>query len=283
MKAILKNDTTKAVDFKKVDDGKGSIYYQSYNKKYRAEELYILGNEPTFYNKDFTPIGIAHFHGNSLDCYPKVQEMIKSRKDIGTLPDNVEIISCWTDEEKCMLKHQLDKHNILLTNAVKKKPEVWYMPDKIRFYINALKESTKEYCLLLDGYDTLIVSFDDMMRRYREIGKDILFNASRFNYPNVNIDVVPDREDRGESRYFNAGCCLGKRTALLKFYEEALDYIDSVVNPRSSEQLVIRYAFAKYSEDENNSFVDFDYECRVFRTFGKSAVAKVSKYNYIVL
>jgi hypothetical protein len=184
--------------------------------------------------------------------------------------DQLAIISTWTDAQSCCLLQQCIKNNISIYNCVPDNYDTtqeWYMPNKIKFFLNLLEKITQPYILFLDGYDVLLTHLDDILNKFKEFNYDILFNPSCNNYPDVLIDIIPNRTQKGVYRYFNAGCCIGKREALIKFYKEALEYID-IANPLNSEQFIMRHAFAKYSKDPIQRFIGIDHDCRIFQSMG---------------
>jgi hypothetical protein len=53
------------------------------------------------------------------------------------------------------------------------------MPNKIKYYLNTLKSLQSEIVILLDGYDSLVVTFDNLIDKFKNCGFRILFNATR--------------------------------------------------------------------------------------------------------
>ena len=213
---------------------------------------------------------ILHFHGKNKGELPSTFNRVEKEAVLTKPDDRIAIVSTWTNKEDCCLYQQCKKFGIGVINCVPDDYDTtqpWYMPNKIKFFINTLEKIDKDIVLFLDGYDVLITSFDGILDKFFKSGYEILFGPSCNNYPDVSLDVLYGRSELGLYRYFNAGCCIGYRESLLKFYKEALEYVD-VFNPKNSEQLVMRYAFAKYSNDKKQKFINIDNKCEIFQSMG---------------
>jgi len=224
------------------------------------------------YNKENNTPNILHFHGENINQLAQTFKMVREKYIVNTAYNGsmLSIVSTWTDDEKCVLLEQCKKFDIPLINCVPDtydRTQPWYMPNKIKFFIETLKNIHTEYVLFLDGYDVLLTGLNDIIEKFEKQKYRILFGPSCNNYPEVIIDQLYGRSKMGTYRYFNAGCCMGHRDDLLKFYEEALEHIDEP-NYFNSEQLVMRYAFAKYSCDQKQTFVGIDYKCDIFQSMG---------------
>jgi hypothetical protein len=210
---------------------------------------------------------IAHFQGNSYAGYFAISEHFKKQEI--RVPENVTIVTVSNRDDKSMLIDQLKKNNIPFLNH-SKKGGTWSNLKKIGYVNTSLKEVETDYVLILDAFDVLIAHpLDDIVNRFDEYGKKLLFNATKNNYPNLLIDMVADRDFRGEFRFLNAGCCFGKTQYAKEFYAKAKVLLDdeTIENPKKSEQLIIRHAFKNATDD-----VDFDWKCDVFQTFGSTNV-----------
>lgn len=228
-------------------------------------------------------INICHFQGRSMSEYPLLVHFLYNKKIEGDKPENLTIITTETDPKNAVLTQQLYLNNIPYINSVTEDLFEWSNINKIDFIIEALENTKTEYSLILDGRDVVINSFEGLMEKYKETGMRILFNASKNNFPRVEIDKLHDRDWRGNFKYFNAGCVIGVTSDLLKFYKECRDLMPTLedIEIFNSEQYIIRHGFAKYSEDLNNKFVDFDWECNIFQTFSQTKLVKKGN-DYIV-
>lgn len=227
-------------------------------------------------NKFGEELNILHFCGGSKDAFPKTLANIYYNCKLNPIESNLTLLSCWTDYSKCILNNQLTKNGIFeLKNVIPEKYDYskkWYMPFKISYILQYLiNHVNTEYTLILDGYDTLFVSTDNIIEKFVSQEYKILFNATCNNYPNIEIDVIPNRESLGMHKYFNAGCCIGYTKDLIKFYSKALKYIN-YTNELNSEQFLLRHAFSEYSNIKNQTFVGIDYNSLIFRTMGKTKV-----------
>lgn len=215
---------------------------------------------------------VFHFHGQNINELPQTFSNILNNYVVDADYDRnrLAIVSTWTDDEKCCLLQQFKKFGIPLINCVPdtyNRNQSWYMPNKIRFFLNTIKQLEHEYIMFLDGYDVLISGLSNVIERFESQKYRILFGPSCNNYPDVKIDHLYGRSKLGVYRYFNAGCCMGRREDLISFYEQALDFIN-IDNPLTSEQFVLRHVFARYSDDPEQNFVNIDSESLIFRSMG---------------
>ena len=219
----------------------------------------------------YTP-NVLHFHGQNINELAGTFNLILNNHLVCSDYDKsrLKIVSTWTNEESCCLYKQCKKFNIPLVNCVPydyDKTQTWYMPNKIKFFIDVLENTNEDIVMFLDGYDVLITHLDDIIERFENQPYKILFGPSCNNYPNIDIDKIYGRTNNGTYCYFNAGCVIGYREDLLKFYNETLQYIN-VKNPWNSEQFIMRIAFSKYSTDNSQTYIGIDYNCKIFQSMG---------------
>ena len=213
---------------------------------------------------------VLHFHGDNRFQLSKTLQLIKATQIVSAPPKNLAILSCWTDDNECILLEQCQQNNIPLINIVPEdydRSQSWYMPNKINFVLDKLQSIDNDIVLFVDGYDVLFTNLSDIVSRFKNQKYRILYNASCNNYPDVIIDRIYDQTHMGTYRYFNAGCCIGYREDLIKFYNEALHYID-LPNSIGSEQFVMRFAYSKYSSDPYQNFIGIDYQGNIFQSMG---------------
>ena len=228
-------------------------------------------------------VNILHFQGGNIFPLDKIFNIVKNNAELKPI-SNLSIISCWTDDSKCHLLHQLTKNNINLINALPEDydfSQKWDMRNKIRYYINCLENINTTYSLLLDGYDVLFVSTDNILNKFKNKGYKIIFNTTINNYPDEKIDIIYNNE-KYEFKYFNAGCCIGYTSELLKFYKECLEYIN-IENKLNSEQKILRHAFSKYSNDPKQRFIYCDFRRNIFHSMGFTKCSYNINYNKLYI
>lgn len=231
-----------------------------------------MNNELKVYNKFGKEVNILHFQGNNLEQFKRTSQLIFDLANLDPLEDNLSIVMCWTDDEKCILLQQLIKNQIPFTNALPGNYNYlneWDMRNKIKYYIECLENDINtDIVLLLDGYDVLFVSTKDIVKKFLSQPYRILFNSTVNNFPNVHIDTIPNRlQYERFSPFFNAGCCIGYREDLIKFYKECYELID-IPNELNSEQFIVRHAFANYSYNPEQRFVWIDFKRDIFNSMG---------------
>lgn len=229
-------------------------------------------------------LNVLHFCGRSLKEFPSTTKLVYELIELDTnINPDLTIISCWTDDNRCMLYQQLKKHGIKLHNCLPKTYNKWYstwhMPYKVNYILSYLVNHVKtKYVLILDGYDVLMTNTTTLLDKFLNQKYRILFNATPNNFPEETIDIVPGRENLGRHCYFNAGCCIGYREDLIKFYAEALEYM-CLPNPLNSEQKLLRHVYANYSEDPNQTFVGFESNPDIFLAMPLSTVKSDPETN----
>ena len=221
------------------------------------------------YNKE---INVLHFQGKNLEQFVNTSILIFELCKLDPLEDDLSIIACWTDWERCILGQQFSKNKLLLHNALPENydySQPWDMRNKIKFYIEYLENNiTTDIVMLLDAYDVLLSSTKDIVKKFKNQPYKILFNSTVNNYPNVKVDIIENRLEYDRfSPFFNAGCCIGYRNDLIKFYKECYELVD-IPNEFNSEQYVLRHAFAKYSNDPNQKFIWIDFNRDIFHSMG---------------
>lgn len=207
---------------------------------------------------------VGHFQGNAMKNYVDVCDEF-SKKAITVTP-KVSVIMAYNNEEKAITALQLKLSNQAYENACTNKEKAWTNIDKIKYYVDALEKTLSEYTLLVDAYDVVFFKNidDEFIEKYKTMNKEIVFNATKNNYPNLTIEG--EKLGEGEFKYLNAGIAFGKTEKLLELYKEALRQTqrEDIINPWKSEQLFVRLSAI------NNENVGIDSECKLFQTFSKT-------------
>ena len=217
-----------------------------------------------YYNYLGEEILIAHFPGETRLVETETFYSLMNSKF--HKPDNIGIVSVTTkDRKNPVLISQIKANGYDYYNALDKKQINWHPVKKIRYVLESLKEVKEEYCLILDGDDVLIINdLDCLIERFDQYNKKIIYNASVWMYPHIVIDRVPNRDKYGDYQFLNAGCCFGKTSDLIYFYQELWDYVKLIAHPVSSEQYYVRQLFNKKQDT-----VFFDWKCSLFQIWHK--------------
>ena len=218
-----------------------------------------------FVNKNLITTNILHFPGEASHIKEYWLTLIEEKSSFANV-DNLTIITFATDENNSPLINQLKRNNINYINAVDDKSD-WVNTKKIGYLLNALEKVETEYVLILDGYDVVIQDLNNILDKFKTLNHRIIFNATHNNYPNIEIDKIPNRESLGDFCYLNAGGCIGYKEDIQKFYQKVLAVQNNVENPNNSEQLLVRTVFAEYSDKKDNNFVFIDYSSTIFQVW----------------
>lgn len=227
---------------------------------------------------------ICHFQGRSFDGRPALVGYYFNKKIGGKLPDNVTIVTTETDEFSAVTCQQLQLNKIPYINSVDDIVLEWSNIAKVEFILKALKQVKTEFAIIVDARDVLFNTFDGILDKFLATGYRMIYNATKNNFPRMEIDKIHDRDWRGDFKYFNAGCCIGYTKDLVDFYEKCFEIKDSLVDLEliNSEQYILRSVFAKYSEDVNQKYIDFDYDCDIFQSFAGTRLLPADSNTYIV-
>jgi len=241
-------------------------------------------NKIELYNwENSTTPNILHFQGKAKNHYSYLFDLMSKNKIKND--ERINIVTCVSDESQSKLIKQLKENNIPFVNCYKCGfYHVWQNPMKIKFIYDFLlsADENKTY-LILDGYDTAIQTLDGLFDKLVSSKKDVLFNSTKHNWPDVFVDQLPERDFRGEFRCFNAGCVIGYGKLLKKFYKNCFEELNETkYNPWESEQYIVRKVWSNYAQDEYR-YIDFDWECNIFQTFGSTKLEKLDENKYIVL
>ena len=221
---------------------------------------------------------VAHFQGRSRTLYPQITEEID--KQAIRLPDNVEIVTATNQPQVEMLVEQLNKHNIDFINKVPLNC-YWTNLKKLGYIIEGLQAVKSKYVLIVDASDVLLTKdVINIVDKFSSFQKKVMFGATKNNYPDLIIDKISDRDFRGTFRYLNAGTCFGTTEDCLNFYMRADEILKNnyIYNPSKSEQLIIRETFKDATD-----YVDFDYQCILFQTFGYTDIREINGDAYMVM
>lgn len=209
---------------------------------------------------------IAHFQGNAIKNYLEEVSILSNQKV--SVSSKISIITTFFKKENALTALQMENSNISYVNAYVETEKKWSNVDKIQLFVNQLEKTTTPYSLLVDGHDVLFLRDleEEFIEEYEHFGKEIVYNATKNNHPNCEIDEVENRDELGEFKYLNAGVVFGKTEALLRLYKEILELTkdEEIINPWKSEQMYVRIGI---NRKEN---VTFDHQCVLFQTFSKT-------------
>lgn len=230
-----------------------------------------------YYSHTNNKILIGHFPGQTkLENIDLINEL---KERMFSIPNNIDILSIITKDciTSSPLHYQLEKNGYTYINPLEDRVMIWQRYKKVYFVLEALKRSTKEYSLILDGNDVVILSdLTDIVKRFNTYDKKIIFNSTIWMYPHIIVDNVPNRGDYGEYCYLNAGCAFGKTSDLIEFYELVIQEIEkhSNHNKVDSEQYYVRKVFDKCQDT-----VFFDYDCKIFQCWHKAEYEHTTEDN----
>lgn len=241
-------------------------------------------NNITFYNNNIQPINILHFNGNAVNHFKHTIQYILDNVKLNYSGD-FDIVTTYTDQAKCILLQQCDLNNIPVYNSCKYFSDAsWYMPNKIKYILNTLiKDCKNDIVMILDGYDTLMVSLDNIVDKFKEYNCKVLFNATSNHYPNIEIDGDIDYSDKKgvNGVFFNAGCCIGYREDLIKIYYDAYYEIMGHIkdNLWDSEQFILRISLGKKKYEG----IDIDYKDSIFKVMCNSVIIQKNTNEYMIV
>ena len=174
-------------------------------------------------------------HLNSIEGYKdtgKYAYLMECGKNAISKPDNLTIVTSFTDREKALLIDQLDRNSINYINALEGiATEDFIKAFRPVYYYNVLKNVSTEYTLMLDAYDTAVKSLDNLEELTEYYGKDIIYNASLISFTR-ELEYEMGVPEEKMWRKLNAGVAYGKTDKILAFYHELSDYINKNYNDK---------------------------------------------------
>ena len=199
---------------------------------------------------------ILHFACNTEVDFPQIKESVVN--NVLICPENLTIVTMFTDRKKAVLCDQLDNNNISYINACENVKVLNTKGEKTKHYIKALNEVTTDYVLIIDAYDCYIQSFDDIINKFNSYEKDIVYNAMQYNFPCEDIETCFDNIESPFCK-LNSGVLIGKTNKVIEFYNKVLETYDTEPDGLPFEQYFIR----KTIKDNSIENVGLDYNCDI--------------------
>lgn len=188
-------------------------------------------------------------------------KMLDSDLSVKNFPENVTILTFATGKKSFPLLKQLKNNNIPFINCIPTRKEGWINKKKIPYLVEFIDQVQTDYVLVLDAIDILLTEdMSELITRFRKEDADILYNASKFDYPTLKI-VEGENLD---FPYLNAGALMGYTSKVKDFYQFTLDnHYKHCMNNVLSEQIRIRVARENYPTKDK---IKVDIGCKIFQT-----------------
>lgn len=185
-------------------------------------------------------IYMCHFPGKAQGIQDELWKKIKNKKFSVDKRITVITIADRKTLNTCLLAKQVS-----LTYNENALDAEWQMNKKIGYIVELLEKCNSEYCVITDARDVLITADLDkyFISNFLKYDCDILYNATTTKYPKVNLPSDYQIEGGMDGfNYLNAGVCIGKTEALLKWYK----YCQENFIPESrSEQFILRKNYSR--------------------------------------
>lgn len=209
-------------------------------------------------------------------------DIVKEKHLINKKPsDKISFLTFIKGDIDFCLPKQLEQSNITYLNAVNNdSDEVWVNKNKIKYISESIQKIKTEYVVCLDAIDVLCSEdLSDLIDRFKKFDADILYNASRINYPAflklenkawVQIEKEYYIDDTTSPyRFLNAGAFIGKTKSVKRFYDYLLNEIDKgyYKSNDKSEQFRVRFGRKNYDQKEK---IKIDTDCIIFQTLNLS-------------
>jgi len=186
-----------------------------------------------------------------------------------TLSNDVTILTFVQGDKDFSLINQLNASGISYINAIPANIKFWKNTAKIKYIIPALDDITTPYVLCLDALDILCTDdLSELLPRFLEFNCDIVYNASKLNYPPICKDEE-ESESYSPFKFLNAGAFIGKVEAIKEFYQHVFDtqLFAEFKGYDNSEQIRVRFGRRHYSKKNT---IKVDTECKIFQTLNKA-------------
>lgn len=184
-----------------------------------------------------------------------------------TLSSDITILTFVQGDKDFSLINQLDNSGVKYINAIPDNLKFWKNPAKIKYLVQAIENVKTPYVLCLDALDILCVDdLSDLLPRFEKFGCDMVYNASKLNYPNICQD---DEDTDSAFKFLNAGAFIGKTSAVKDFYKHLIktELYNEYKGFDNSEQIRVRFGRKRYSKRKS---IKVDTECVIFQTLNKA-------------
>lgn len=195
--------------------------------KYYSKDLYHE------ISPDFIHLpGVNDLHYNFKNMIYDEYEKNKSKF---IKPNNINLITCATEEYDSILIDQCNYMNIDYINAYqvyenKEKLYPWKNSNKLYVYRNIFNKFLKDdIIVLLDSRDVLIYSFDNIRKINKNIlENNIIFGTSLYNYP-LNFNNILSKHNYKNllQANLNSGVIIGKQKRLIDLFDDAINALES--------------------------------------------------------
>ena len=175
-------------------------------------------------------------------------------------PEWLTIITSFTDRYNAILIDQLDLNNTPYINATDNIDSFNFVKGlKPKYYYEVLKNVNTEYAIIMDSYDSIIINFDNIIEKYNEYGKDILYNAFPYNFP-IDLNYDTGCNDPNKWCKINSGVVFGKTEKLKEFYKGLSEFVNENYDQNNQITSSEQYHITKYLNENNiNVSVGVDY------------------------
>ena len=137
--------------------------------------------------------------------------------------DKLTVITSFTDRDKAILADQMESSSQNYINAVARVENKDFVKAfKPVYYAASLNDASTEYAVIMDGYDTVVNSFEGIEDIPASYNKKIVYGAWWMHFPTYfDVDFGSDND----LRYLNSGVVVGKTSDLKEFYGALSTYI----------------------------------------------------------
>lgn len=245
--------------------------YQLYN---------INGNEPLIY----------HINGSIPENFENFIYSAAGYNQKLECPEDLTVIFCETNymdiinhentQKYQLLLYQLEANNIPCINGYYPYTNRFYMIDKSRYLLNALKQVKTKYVLALDARDVKIRSFEGIIEKFKTYNTRVLFGAEKGNF-GIQYNIIEQSNNTlgSNMKYMNTGCMIGYTEDCLKFYQNIIKEMDN-----EGDKLYQRKEIAFFNDTQfiailpmtdqgyvrqflnncNSNFINVDYKSLIF-------------------
>ena len=199
---------------------------------------------------------LLHLPAKNKELYGDQLKEWFEKKPTFIKPDNVDIIIPITLDQidDSLLIKQIHNSGYNYYNCIDKEIK-WGKADKIKYIYDTLLMCNNEYVLILDGNDIVFTNdLTNIINSFHIYDADIVYNAEIYKLSNGKMHYA-----------LNGGACFGTKEGVLKFYTDALDFLNNDKEKFPSEQKYLLQSLFKNSETtavdcKRELFVCYNYE-----------------------
>jgi len=167
------------------------------------------------------------------------------------MPEGLSIFTAHNYDNKSLLERNLDFLGIHNYDVIKINMKPWNHTLRVKWFLDYLQNQCQTDLVLYADADDVILRSDPskLIADFKSFNADIIYNSTSYVHGYICMpDVLQWANRVHPKRYLNGGVFLGKKSTLITFFSEFLEYV--VDSPPSAKyfyenEVLFKYEFPK--------------------------------------